>query len=315
MKIVALAGGVGGAKLVDGLAQLIQHDLTVIVNTGDDFEHFGLNISPDLDTVCYTLAGKSNPEAGWGLNEETWQALNSISTLGGPDWFKLGDKDLGTHLERTRRLKDGFLLSQVTESFCAAWKITPKVLPMTDDPVSTFVHYRDGKAIPFQEYFVFHHCEPVVTGFEFRGIEKSKAAPGVIQAIKECDWVIICPSNPWVSIDPILKIPGVREVVLKKSVAAVSPIISGKTIKGPAAKMFSELGFSPSAKAVTEHYQQFLKLKLFVFDSTDQLSESEIAQIDIIPYHTNTIMQNRNDRKRLAKEIITFCQLVDREGK
>ena len=180
MKIVALAGGVGGAKLADGLAQILPpEDLTIIVNTGDDFEHLGLYICPDLDTVCYTLAGLANPETGWGRADETWHAIENISRLGGPDWFRLGDQDLGTHLERTRRLKAGQTLSQITRDFCATWEIGPTVLPMSDDPVPTIVLTDEGE-LPFQEYFVHRRCEPRVRGFRFQGIEDARPAPGVI---------------------------------------------------------------------------------------------------------------------------------------
>ena len=206
MKIVALAGGVGGAKLAHGLAQILPpEDLTVIVNTGDDFEHYGLYISPDLDTVCYTLAGLANPKTGWGRKNETWQAIENAKVLGGPDWFNLGDQDLGTHLERTRRMKAGQTLSQITRDFCKAWGIGPTVLPMSDQPVRTIVETDEGE-LAFQEYFVHRRCEPKVKGFRFEGIDTAEAAPGALEAIEAADAVVICPSNPWVSIDPILAV-------------------------------------------------------------------------------------------------------------
>ena len=211
MKIVALAGGVGGAKLADGLAQLLPpDDLTVVVNTGDDFEHLGLSISPDVDTVCYTLAGLANPETGWGLQAETFQVLDNIQKLGGPGWFHIGDKDLATHLERTRRLREGQSISQITRHFCQAWGVRHLVLPMSNDPVRTMVKTPDSGELSFQEYFVHRNCEPQVRGFRFAGIETAQPAPGVLSSIKAADAVVLCPSNPWVSIDPILALPGLR---------------------------------------------------------------------------------------------------------
>src|SRR5512142_840695 len=194
MKVVALAGGVGGAKLADGLAQVLPpEELTVIVNTGDDFEHLGLYISPDLDTVCYTLAGLANPETGWGRADESWQAISNLEVLGGPGWFRLGDRDLATHLERTRLLREGLSLSTIVRRFCEAWKVGPCVLPMSDQPVATIVRTDEGE-LAFQEYFVHRHCEPSVKGFEFRGAENAAPAPGALEALEAADVVVICPS-------------------------------------------------------------------------------------------------------------------------
>src|SRR5688572_13072733 len=234
MKIVAFAGGVGGAKFAHGLAHVLPpEDLTVIVNTGDDFEHYGLYICPDLDTVCYTLAGMANPDTGWGRVNETWNAIENAARLGGPAWFRLGDQDLGTHLERTRRLNKGQTLSQITSDFCKAWGIEQTILPMSDQPVRTIVETEEGD-LAFQEYFVYRRCEPRVTGFRFEGVDLAVPAPGVREAIQSGDAVIICPSNPWVSIDPILHV--IKKV--DKPVIGISPIIGGQTVKGPAAKMF-----------------------------------------------------------------------------
>ncbi len=314
MKIVALAGGVGGAKLAHGLAQILPpEDLTVIVNTGDDFEHLGLYICPDLDTVCYTLAGLANPETGWGRVNETWNTIANVKRLGGPDWFNLGDQDIATHLERTRRLKEGQSLSQVTRDFCAAWGVRHTVLPMSDQPVRTIVETDEGE-LPFQEYFVHRRYEPRVKGFRFAGVDSAAPAAGMRAAIQSADAVVICPSNPWVSIDPILRVLsplqmypfGDREA--SRSAAeggsgvgcvAVSPIIGGKTVKGPAAKMFAELGIEPSALAVAEHYENFLSG--IVVDSLD----SELAkQIRIPTLVTDTLMNSNTDRARLAQEVL-----------
>ena len=301
LKVVALAGGVGGAKLVHGLAQILDpENLTVIVNTGDDFEHYGLYISPDLDTVCYTLAGLANPDTGWGRIDETWQAIENAKRLGGPDWFNLGDRDLGTHLERTRRLREGQSLSQITRDFCQAWGVRQAVLPMSDGAVRTIVETDEGE-LAFQEYFVHRRCEPKVKGFRFEGIQKAKAAPGALEAIKAANAVIICPSNPWVSIDPILAVAGIRQAVEAKKVLAVSPIIGGKTVKGPAAKMYAELGIQPSALAVAEHYRGLLSG--FVMDRID----SELADsIDIPTLTADTLMNHLTKRAQLARDVLHF---------
>jgi LPPG:FO 2-phospho-L-lactate transferase len=300
LKIVALAGGVGGAKFAHGLAQTLHpQDLTVIVNTGDDFEHYGLYICPDLDTVCYTLAGLANPETGWGRVNKTWNVIENASRLGGPSWFNLGDQDLGTHLERTRRLKEGQTLSQITQDFCNVWGIEPTILPMSDQPVRTIVETEEGD-LAFQEYFVHRRCEPRVTGFRFEGIESAEPAPGVREAIQLTDAVIICPSNPWVSIDPILRV--VKRI--EKPLVAISPIIGGQTVKGPAAKMYRELGVEPSALAVARHYCDFVTG--FVFDQLDKPLEGEIRSLGMRTFVTNTLMKSHDDRKQLAAEILDF---------
>ncbi|MEX2161465.1 MAG: 2-phospho-L-lactate transferase [Anaerolineales bacterium] len=304
MKIVALAGGVGGAKLADGLAQILSPaDLTVIVNTGDDFEHFGLTICPDLDTVCYTLAGLANPETGWGRTGETQQALTGIQLLGGPTWFRLGDRDLGTHLERTRRLQAGDSLSSITADFCRAWGILPRVLPMSDQAVRTIVNTDEGE-LAFQHYFVQRACEPKVKGFRFTGQEKAEPAPGALDAIEFADLVVLCPSNPWVSIAPILAIGPLRAALAGKKTVAVSPIIGGKAVKGPAAKMFTELGIQPSALAVAQYYGSLLSG--FVLDETDAAQATAIRELGIMPLVAATLMQNREDRARLAQQVVDF---------
>jgi LPPG:FO 2-phospho-L-lactate transferase len=306
MKIAALAGGVGGAKLAHGLAQnLASEDLTVIVNTGDDFEHYGLYICPDLDTVCYTLAGLANPETGWGRVDETWNAIRNEAELGGPGWFNLGDRDLGTHLERTRRLKEGQCLSEITRDFCKAWGVRHTVLPMSDSPVRTIVETEEGD-LPFQEYFVQRRCEPRVKGFRFEGAESAEPAPGVLEAIRSADAVVVCPSNPWVSIDPILKVlsplPGGDGSGVR--VIAVSPIIGGQTVKGPAAKMYRELGIEPSALAVASHYRGLATD--FVLDSVDKQLQGEIKGLTMQTLVTNTLMASHDRRKSFAQELLLF---------
>jgi len=302
VKIVALAGGVGGAKFAHGLAQVLPpQDLSVIVNTGDDFEHYGLYICPDLDTVCYTLAGLANPETGWGRVHETWNVIESAAKLGGPAWFRLGDRDLGTHLERTRRLKEGQTLSQITQDFCKAWGVEATILPMSDQPVRTVVETDEGD-LAFQEYFVHRRCEPRVRGFRFEGIDAAGPAPGVREAIQAADAVIVCPSNPWVSIDPILHVVN----SIEKPVIAISPIIGGKTVKGPAAKMYHELGIEPSALAVARHYCDLITG--FVFDTLDRQWEDEIRRLNMRTFVTNTLMHSHDDRKHLAVDVLTFME-------
>jgi LPPG:FO 2-phospho-L-lactate transferase len=310
MKIVALAGGVGGAKLADGLAQLIPPpDLTVVVNTGDDFEHLGLSISPDVDTVSYTLAGMANPATGWGRQAETYQALENIKKLGGPDWFQIGDQDLATHLERTRRLREGQPLSKITQHFCQVWGVRHLVLPMSDQPVHTMVDTLESGELPFQEYFVHRNCEPKVNGFRFAGIESARPAPGVLESIAAADAVVFCPSNPWVSIDPILALPGLRQALGAKIILAVSPIIGGKTVKGPAAKMYTELGIRPSALAVMHHYTDLLSG--FILDFVDKTMAEEIT----IPVAiTQTLMKTREDRRRLAQDVLHLVRSLQNAG-
>ena len=297
MKIVALAGGVGGAKLAHGLAQILApEDLTIIVNTGDDFEHLGLYICPDLDTVCYTLAGLANPETGWGRINETWNTISNIEKLGGPNWFRLGDQDIATHLERTRRLKAGQSLSQITKEFCKAWDIKHTILPMTDSAIRTIVDTDEGE-LAFQEYFVHRQCEPRVKGFRFDGVQFAEPAVGAREALDSADAVVICPSNPWVSIDPILQV--IQKI--NKPVIAVSPIIGGKAIKGPAAKMYQELGIEPSALAVAEHYRDLISG--FVLDNVDAALSDKIETKTLV---TNTIMNSYVDRAQLATDVLHF---------
>lgn len=313
MKVVALAGGVGGAKLVDGLARVLEaNKFTVIINTGDDFDHLGLRICPDLDTVCYTLAGIANVQTGWGRSDETWNAFNSLDQLGGPIWFRLGDRDLGTHLERTRLLAEGHSLSEVIARFCRRWGIAPLVLPMSDELVPTYVHTDQGE-MAFQEYFVRHACHPRVSGFTFVGIETARPAPGVVESIREADCLVICPSNPWVSIDPILAVPGIKEAILSSKnlqrVIAVSPIISGQAVKGPAAKMYRELGLQPSALSVAQHYGAQSNAGLltgFVFDEQDLEQEIQISGLGLHTLVTNTLMRSTEDRINLAEQVVAF---------
>ncbi|MGH2621501.1 MAG: 2-phospho-L-lactate transferase [Anaerolineales bacterium] len=310
MKVVALAGGVGGAKLVDGLAGVLPpEDLSVIVNTGDDFEHLGLAICPDLDTVTYTLAGLANPDTGWGRRDETWSFLDALRTLGGPTWFKLGDRDLALHIERTRRLGAGESLSAVTHGLGAALGVTVQVLPMTDQPVRTRVQTDEGE-LGFQQYFVERACEPAVRGFRFEGADQAVPAPGVLEVLRAADLVVFCPSNPWVSLDPILSIPGIRTAIEAKPSIGVSPIVGGKAIRGPAAKMFSELGIEPTALAVAEHFRNLIRA--LVIDLSDAPMAEPIARLGIQPFVAQTVMLDRSARLALARDVLEFAPELER---
>ncbi len=307
MKIVALAGGVGGAKLADGLASILNpNELTVIVNVGDDFEYLGMRICPDLDTVCYTLAGLANPITGWGRQEESWIVYENLVKLGGPAWFHIGDKDIATHMERTRRLESGEPLNVIIKDFCTRWGVASSILPASDHKIPTIVKTKKHGNLAFQDYFVRNRCEPEVTGFIFENIKNALPAPGVLKAIREADYIVICPSNPYVSIDPILGVPKILDEISKKPVVAVSPIIGGKAIKGPAAKMLLELGLKASATAVAIHYKDCIRG--FVLDKVDVNEVEEIQRACIIPYISDTIMQTISDRSRLAADVLQFCK-------
>jgi len=305
MQVIALAGGVGGAKLAHGLAQILPpEDLTVVVNTGDDFEHLGLHISPDLDTVMYTLAGLANPETGWGLRDESWNFLDALGQLGGETWFRLGDRDLATHVERSHRLWAGESLTEVTAALCAALGVCVHVLPMTDDIFRTMVQTEGGE-LEFQEYFVHRRCEPRVTGFRFDGLGSAFPTEQVLAALGAADVLVFCPSNPFVSLDPILSLPGVRERVGRKGAVAVSPIVGGQAIKGPAAKMFAELGMEVTAASVAAHYAGLLRG--FVLDEVDAELKPSIESDTLQALVTNTVMRSDADRARLAREVLDFA--------
>jgi LPPG:FO 2-phospho-L-lactate transferase len=307
MKILALAGGVGGAKFAYGLYHSMDpNDLAIVVNTADDFYHYGLYISPDVDTVCYTISNQANYETGWGVSSDSWVVMENLRNLHGPDWFNLGDRDLATHLERTRRMQLGESLSKITADFCEYWGIKTKIIPMSDNPVQSFVSTYEYGDIPFQEYFVKYHQTPVTKGFSFHGIDQAIPNPEFIQAIDDADWVIICPSNPFVSIQPILSLIGIREKLVEKRVIAISPIIGGKALKGPAAKMFLDQGIEPSAAAVAKYYNNILTA--IVIDDQDRNQQLSIDQTGIICLTSNIIMNNTDDRIRLAEEVIHFCE-------
>jgi LPPG:FO 2-phospho-L-lactate transferase len=307
VRVIALSGGIGGAKLALGLYRLLPQDsLMVVCNTGDDFEHLGLSISPDLDTVMYTLAGIANPETGWGRANETWTFMAALAQLGGETWFRLGDADLATHIERTRRLAAGERLSAITGDFCPRLGVRARVLPMCDEPVRTMVRTADG-LLPFQRYFVERRCEPKVSGFEFRGAGTAHLTRALLKALESdrLEAVVICPSNPFISIDPILAIPGMRAAIAacRAPVVAVSPIIGGRAVKGPTAKMMAELGMPTSTKAVAEHYQGILDG--FVLDEADA---AEAEAIDLPCLATRTLMATEDDKRALASEVLAFAR-------
>jgi len=309
MKIAALAGGVGGAKLANGLAELLDpEELSIIINTGDDFELFGLHISPDVDTVCYTLAGMANPSTGWGINGDTFHTLEALTRLGAPNWFQLGDLDLATHLERTRLLSEGMTLTKATHQICKKLGISHPVLPMSDDLVSTWVETEEFGFLPFQEYFVKHHFIPKCKSFLFKGIDEAEPSDQVLKSLKESDAIVFCPSNPFVSIDPILALKGVREIIDQKFVVCISPIIGGNAVKGPLAKMFIELGFQPSIQAVVKHYCGLVDC-VFI-DSVDTNEISLETRSSIIIHATDILISEKARQVLLAKEILNLLDSI-----
>jgi LPPG:FO 2-phospho-L-lactate transferase len=303
MSVLALSGGVGGAKLALGLYRILPPGaLTVVANTGDDFVHLGLSISPDIDTLLYTLAGLDNPELGWGRRDETWTFMAALEALGGETWFKLGDGDMATHIERTRRLAAGESLSQITDDFRRRLGISARLVPMTDDPVHT--RLRTGERwLDFQDYFVRQGSAPVVRDIVYAGASDASANPDFLAALVASDLeiVVICPSNPFLSVDPILSLPGVREALIRcrVPVVAVSPVIGGKAIKGPTAKIMAELGLPVSAAAVAQHYADILDI--YVADEADA---DEVARIDIPVRLMRTLMRTLEDREALASAVL-----------
>ena len=309
--IIALSGGVGGAKLALGLARVLPpEELVVVVNTGDDFEHLGLSISPDIDTVTYTLAGLANRELGWGRHDETWSFMETMEALGGETWFRLGDRDVALHVERTRRLNRGETLSSVTADFCRRLGITSRVVPMSDDPVRTRLRTGEGW-LDFQEYFVHRRCEPVVHELLFQGAGAARAHPEFLAALTDPSLraIVICPSNPFISVEPILAIPGVRKAMIASPapIIAVSPIIAGQAVKGPTAKMMRELGLDPSAGTVAHRYHDLLDG--YVIDHADM---SEVVSIDARVTLAQTLMRTMEDREALARTVLEAAAVLRR---
>ena len=304
MSVLALSGGIGGAKLALGLYRVLPPEtLTVIANTGDDFEHLGLSISPDIDTLLYTLGGIDNPEFGWGRRNETWTFMAALKSLGGETWFKLGDGDLATHIERTRRLTAGESLTQITDDFRRRLAISARLLPMSDDRVRTRLRTEEGW-LDFQDYFVRLHSEPVVREIVYAGASEARANPDFLAALlnDDLELVVVCPSNPFLSVDPMLSLPGVRDALrsCRAPVAAVSPIIGGKAVKGPTAKIMAELGLPIGAAAIARHYVDLLDL--FVADEADA---DIVAELEIPVILTRTLMVTLEDRDALARGVLT----------
>ncbi|MDA1075910.1 MAG: 2-phospho-L-lactate transferase [Proteobacteria bacterium] len=305
-RYLAITGGVGGAKLALGLANILEpRELAFAVNTGDDFDHLGLHISPDVDTLTYTLAEASNTETGWGRADESWRFIETLAEFGGETWFRLGDRDLALHVTRTRALASGQTLTQVTASICQSLGIAHQVLPMSDDSVRTFVTTATGP-LAFQHYFVRDRCAPVVSGFEFRGIDQAAPSAAILEVLADdCRGVIICPSNPFVSVDPILNLPGMRDALRAcgAPVVAVSPIVGGIAIKGPTAKMMAELKVPSTAAQVARHYGGLLDG--FVLDEQDA---DQHGQLEVKTCVAQSVMSSLADRIALARVTVDFIE-------
>lgn len=304
-----LSGGIGGAKLVVGLRQVLADgQLQVIANTGDDFEHLGLPISPDIDTLIYSLAGIANPETGWGLRDESWQFMDALAGLGGPDWFRLGDRDLATHIRRRELLAQGCTLSETTRRLAQAHGVHVPVWPMSDTPVRTVVETAGGP-LEFQDYFVRQQAQPVITGLRYGGIEAARPSPGALQALAAAasGAIILTPSNPWLSIDPILSVPGIKATIStsKAPVVAVSPIVKGAAIKGPTAKLMRELGIEPSVLSIAAHYRDILDG--LVIDTQDRAQQDAIEDMGIRVHISNTVMRDLADKVALAQQVLDFA--------
>ena len=304
-KIVVLTGGVGGAKLVLGLINAIPAEsVTAIVNTGDDFRHLGLHVSPDIDTLLYTLSGRANQVQGWGREGESWNFMAALRTLGGEDWFQLGDGDLALHVLRTARLAKGERLSALTANFARRWGIAAAILPMSDDPVMTQLQTDEG-LLPFQEYFVARRCMPAVASIRFDGAETAAAGPGVAEAIADPDAraILIAPSNPFLSIDPLLAVPGIRSALAAATapIVAVSPLVGGKAVKGPTGKLLAELGLNASARTIADHYAGIIDGMLV--DERDPPDDPGIPS-----QRMDTLMLTLDDRIRVAAAALAFAE-------
>jgi LPPG:FO 2-phospho-L-lactate transferase len=295
--VVVLSGGVGGAKLVVGLSALLPPEaLTIIVNTGDDFVHWGFHISPDVDTMMYTLSGLSHPVQGWGIADDTFTALAMVDRYGGESWFRLGDRDLGTHIARAQLLSSGLTLTQATVTLCSALGVKQRILPMSDGARRTILDTVDLGPLSFQDYFVKHRFQPPISAIRFEGDPPPSAE--VLGAIEAADLIVLPPSNPYVSIDPILTMRGVREALSRKPVIGVSPIVGGKAIKGAAAKMMLELGaLEPSAALVARHYGPLLSA--FIVERGDEV---DVPGLRV--HATSTVMVTAEDKRRLAAEVL-----------
>ena len=309
---LALSGGIGGAKLALGLEHIFNSPKLMIAgNTGDDFEHFGLNISPDLDTLLYTLSGKSDLERGWGLANETWSFMKAMKEIGGETWFQLGDRDLAIHVERTRRLKEGERLSLITSSFCRKFGVKSHIVPATDDSLKTLVKTPKG-ILSFQHYFVRDQCRPKILGLKYEGLENAQPCPALEEALESSllETVVVCPSNPFLSIDPILAVKGVREKLKSSNarVIAVSPIVGGDAVKGPTANNLRDLGFSVSAYTIAKYYSDFIDG--FMLDKGDENEISRIESLGIQVGLADTVMTDLQSKIKLAEDVLRFSKTL-----
>ena len=307
--LAALAGGVGAARFLRGLVQVVPpEDITVLVNTGDDDWFHGLLVCPDLDTVTYTLAGAENPGTGWGLAGETFAAIDALERYGSPTWFRLGDQDLATHLYRTERLRDGASLSTIAAELAHAWGVTSRLLPMSDDAISTRIDVRAGDGsvteLRMQEWFVRERAEPPVVAVRFDGVERAAPAPGVLEALEEADTVVVCPSNPVISIGPILAVPGVRDTLRarRERVVGVSPIIAGAPVKGPADRLMDPLGMEVSCVGVARAYRDFCST--LVIDAGDASRATEVDALGVHAVVTDTLMRDARVAAALARNAL-----------
>ncbi len=307
MRVTALCGGVGGAKLVLGLYSVLPHDcLTVIGNTGDDITMFGLHVSPDLDIVMYTLAGIVDETKGWGLRDDSFRFLDAIHQMYGQSrWFNIGDRDLATHVRRTELMRLGLSLSEATRELCQALNVDIRLIPMSDDPLQTYVRIGDGTLINFEEYFVLRQCKDPVTGVEYVGADTARPAPGVLDALKNTDMIVICPSNPVASIGPILSVRGIREALRSADcpVVAVSPLIGGKAVKGPTEKFMAGLNMEVSAVGVARYYQDIVTH--YIMDRTDRDLLHRVESLGMTVHLTDTLMTSTEDKIRLARTVLS----------
>ena len=308
-RVLALAGGVGAARFLDGLARILAPErLFIVGNTGDDAEIHGLHISPDIDTVTYTLAGLADPQRGWGIRGDRFDCLEALGRLGAETWFQLGDRDLATHLYRTERLRQGHTLAEVTAEIRSALGVKSQVVPMSNHSVRTRVCTQAGE-LEFQTYFVKRRARDMVSGVRFDGVERAKPAPGILEAIAHADAIILCPSNPFISIGPILAVPGIREALRQRRerIAAISPIVGGRALKGPAAQMMRGMHLTPSATEVARQYADFASI--FVFDQVDAKESSQVEALSMRPVVTNTVMSGPRERKALARDVVRALEI------
>ncbi len=305
-KYLLLCGGVGGAKLALGFKNsLPEQNLAIAVNTGDDFMHLNLKICPDLDTVMYTLSGESDVLKGWGRKNESWNMLSVLENIGGETWFQLGDKDLATHIQRTQLINSGSSLSEATYKMCQSFNLPPFIFPMSDEPVETYIQ-TNNRLLSFQEYFVKLKCEPPVKDFVFKGLDKAKFNKDIY--LDAYDEIIICPSNPYVSINPILQLSSLQEHLIEfpEKVTVISPIVNSQSLKGPTAKMMEELGHEISVRTIAEFYNKYSQ-RIFI-DPSDKNNSDELLALGFEVHQTNLIMNNTKSKNKLANEIINFLE-------